>query len=139
MKTKFSAHCGQTTFSHKEQNEIHAIAFNSLRVVLYQDKDGWVAQALEVDHFSMGDSDEEAIHNFMETLSMTIASHVEKYGHAKGFLKPAPIEVMKDVIAASKKLKVKARITLQKIKDGDFPKEVLVFQAPKSRDAVYQS
>jgi hypothetical protein len=81
--------------------KIHGVGIWDLQVLLMQEGKFWVAQGLQIDYVTQGDSIEEAKTNFEYGLEATIDLNLRMYGNIEGLLMFAPDEVLKQ--AARKK------------------------------------
>jgi predicted RNase H-like HicB family nuclease len=75
--------------------KIHGVGIWDLQVLLMQDGKFWVAQGLQIDYVTQGDSIEEAKKNFEYGLEATIDLNLRMYGNIEGLLMFAPNEVLK--------------------------------------------
>lgn len=63
-----------------------------LRVVVWENEQGWMAQGLEIDYAACGDSKQDVIERFVTGLTVTLEENYRIFGHANNVLKPAPPE-----------------------------------------------
>lgn len=75
------------------------VGIEDLRVVISNDEDCWVAQAIELDYCAAGESEIDVQERFEHGLRATIQCHLERYGDLKRFLKAAPLENWVDLLA----------------------------------------
>ncbi len=74
---------------------------NAIKVIVDGDnKDGWMAQGLEIDYFACAKSEKTVRENFVEGLQKTIKLNLEKGKDVKRLLTPAPKEVWAEYYAA---------------------------------------
>ncbi len=71
----------------------HLVYYDSLRVLITKDGDGWLAQGLEIDYAVDGESLADVKKRFEDGLAMTIESNLRVYGNIKPLLKVAPQDV----------------------------------------------
>ena len=62
----------------------------SVTVRIYESGPFFVAQGVEVDYLAQGRTVEEATDAFIMGFEWTIAANVQRFGHARHFLKPVP-------------------------------------------------
>jgi predicted RNase H-like HicB family nuclease len=73
---------GNSQAAHMREGDNHAIVFNSLRVLIVQDEEGyWFAQSRDIDYAAGGDTLEDVQRNFETGLSQTIKVHLEHFGN----------------------------------------------------------
>ena len=66
-----------------------------LRVVVWQNDDGWMAQGLEIDYAAGGVSIEDVMERFSTGLALTLRENQQAFGTVDRVLKPAPEELWK--------------------------------------------
>ena len=66
-----------------------------LRVVVWQNDDGWMAQGLEIDYAAGGVSIEDVMERFSTGLALTLRENQKAFGTVDRVLKPAPAELWK--------------------------------------------
>lgn len=76
----------------KNEEDMHLVCLNSIRVLILDDDGSWFAQGLEVDYCAQGDTVEDVKQRFQEGLCETIAEHLMTYGDIGRLLKIAPQE-----------------------------------------------
>ena len=79
---------------HQMDDGFHMITVKSLRVIVMQHPDHWVAQAVDFDYVATGVSLDEVRNNFLEDLAATIVENMKEYGTVEHlFARPAPPEI----------------------------------------------
>ena len=66
-----------------------------LRVVVWQNDDGWMAQGLEIDYAAGGVSIDDVMERFATGLALTLRENQKAFGTVDRVLKPAPEELWK--------------------------------------------
>jgi hypothetical protein len=64
-----------------------------IRVLLFQEGEHWIAQGLEIDYASAGESLADAQERFITGLSLTMEEHLAKYNSLTKLVRPAPQHV----------------------------------------------
>lgn len=88
-----------TTAIHAQQDNVNVVILDSLRVLITEDEDGWIAQGVEVDYFAGGESLEDVQRRFEIGLHKTAEEYIKRNGNIKSLLQWAP----EDVILSLKK------------------------------------
>ena len=82
-----------TSVVHQQNDDVHTIYVNALRVLIIQDEDSWFAHGLELDYAAAGHDLEDVKHRFVTGLAGTITEHLKIYGTIEHILKVAPQDV----------------------------------------------
>ncbi len=77
---------------HAQNGNHHAVAFDSLRVLIIKDGDEWFAQSIDIDYAATGSSLENVQRNFELGLSATIKAHLERFGNIERIMRTPPLE-----------------------------------------------
>jgi hypothetical protein len=93
--------CGDTGMAHLNDGEAHAVILDSLAVFILKDGDFWIAQGLQINHFSYGKTEEEAKDRFVSSLKSTIQKHLEVYKHLEYLQIVSPSDVWQEAIKAN--------------------------------------
>ena len=86
------------TAIHVKDGDVHLVGIGNLRVVLVQDGNAWFAQGLDIDYAAEGATLESVKNAFETGFCCTIHEHLRVYGKIDKFLKPAPVEVWKEML-----------------------------------------
>ena len=78
------------THAHDDEDNLHAVLVNALRVVVTQDEGQWFAQGLELDYAAAGTSQEDVKTRFAQGLGATLNEHIKIYGTIDRVVKVAP-------------------------------------------------
>jgi hypothetical protein len=84
---------------HVQQDKVHLVGVEALRVLLVKDGDGWFAQGLEIDYAAAGSTVEEAKKNFETGLELTVHEHLRVHGTISRFLTVAPPDAWQEFFA----------------------------------------
>ena len=82
----------EAVVTHAEDDDLHAVLVNALRVVVTQDEGQWFAQGLELDYAAAGTSEEDVKTRFAQGLGATINEYITIYGSIEKIVKVAPQE-----------------------------------------------
>ena len=116
-------------FSYR--TDAQGIQIEGLRVVVWQNPDGWMAQGLEIDYAAAGDSIEDVIESFAKGLAITLHENQKAFGTIERVLKPAPQEAWKPFLSgqaqppAQPRYREKLITALAELKDTDILPEHL--------------
>lgn len=102
-KTILTAKGGKATAKHYKEGERDVVEIGELRVLVVQDGDWWFAQGLEIDCSAQGKSEEEVKTAFMRSLVATAHAYLTELGSIQKFLRPAPPEVLRELVGAGAK------------------------------------
>jgi hypothetical protein len=102
-KTIFKAKGGNATATHYKEGERDVVEIGDLRVLVVQDDKWWFAQGLEIDCSAQGRSEEEVKQAFLRSLVATAHAYLTELGSIQKFLRPAPPEVLRELVGASSK------------------------------------
>jgi hypothetical protein len=75
---------------HASQEDRHAVALGSVRVLLREEAGEWFAQGVEIDYAATGTTPEEAKDRFERGLAATVHLHLSRFGSVERLLKFAP-------------------------------------------------
>jgi len=84
-----------------EEESAHVVGIGNLRVLITEDEGAWLARGLEIDYFAEGDSLASAQAAFADGLKATIKQHLMLYQSIQKLLVPAPVDVWKELFAAT--------------------------------------
>lgn len=93
--------CGETGMAHVTEGVAHAVVLDSLAVYVLKEDDFWVAQGLQVNHFSYGKTEDEAKDKFVSSLKSTIQKHLNVYGHLEYLQVVSPNDIWQEAIKAN--------------------------------------
>lgn len=82
---------------HGKTEDGSIVGMLNLRVVVIPDGQMWFARGLEIDYAASGTSIEDVKKGFQEGLYATVDEHLKVYGDIEKLLKPAPLEVWKEL------------------------------------------
>lgn len=91
-------HASGASVSHDQDGDHHWVGIADLMVLLAKTKHGWVAQGVQIDYAAFGDSERDAVDSFVQGLSFSLQSHLERFNELKKMLQPAPTEVLKELM-----------------------------------------
>ncbi len=86
---------GGAVAAHATKDNLHAVVFHGIRVMLLNDDGFWFARALELDYWAQGDTLDEVKRNFTAGLVDTVSEHLRVFGDFQRLLKFAPNEDLK--------------------------------------------
>ena len=91
----------ETTAAHvslaTDRHHIDGVGIWNLNVMIYQEGNFWVAQGLEIDHVTQGQSVAEVKQRFQEAFTLCLNEHLRKYHSIERFLVVPPREVLLDM------------------------------------------
>ena len=91
---------GDAKAAHVTNGDNHAVVFDSLRVLIVQDDEGyWFAQSRDIDYAAGGDSLESVQRNFEIGLSETIKAHLEHFGSIERIMKTPKPDDWRDLLS----------------------------------------
>jgi hypothetical protein len=127
-KTILTAKGGEATAKHYKEGAHDLVEIGDLRVLVMQDGDWWFAQGLEIDCSAQGKSEEDVKEAFVQSLVATSHAYLAELGSIQKFLRPAPPEVLRDLVGAGVKgmLKV-STLTAHELEPIKPVREVLPF------------
>ena len=76
---------------HVQNHDDHAVCIGSLRVLITQHENEWIAQGIEIDYAASGSSLNNVKDNFQNGLALTIEEHLKAFGTIEHLLKHAPV------------------------------------------------
>jgi hypothetical protein len=97
------------------EGDIHEIGIWNLHVLLIPEGKFWVAQGLEIDYVTQGDSIPEAKTNFQHGLETTIDLNLRMYGNIDGLLVFAPDEVLKEAARKKNSIRLYSHETIHQL------------------------
>lgn len=107
---------------HIQDDGSHVVFIEDLRVWLFQSSDYWVAQGLDIDFTTDGDTPEEAIHSFLESLCKTIVEHINRFGSLEKLLaRRAPDEIYAAWVRELEQHKFSARTMEFSVPQSELP------------------
>lgn len=88
---------GSHNFSYRTDSR--GIHIEGLRVIVWENEDGWMAQGLEIDYAAAGNSLEDVMESFAKGLAFTLHENQKAFGSVERVLKPAPQEAWKPFLS----------------------------------------
>jgi len=98
-----------------QSGEVHGVGIWNLHVLLVRDGKFWVAQGLEIDYVTQGDSIADAKKNFEYGLEATIDLNLRMYENIDGLLVFASNEVLKEAARKKNSIRLYSQETVHEL------------------------
>jgi len=95
--------------------EVHGVGIWDLQVLLVKEGKFWIAQGLQIDYITQGETLEDAKKNFEEGLESTIDLNLRMYGNIDGLLVFAPNSVLQEAAKKKDSIKLYSQETLHEV------------------------